>query len=250
MPRFVGFVPRFIGLFGAVAIVASAQTVSAADMPVKTAPPSAATIVAPNWAGFYVGIAGGYGWGRAEQTDATPFSSGSYDTAGGVIGGNLGYNWQSGPVVFGLETDLSYANITGSTVGTDPASGHCNVPVTPPHCDSSIAALGTVRGRVGYTWKNLLPYVTGGLAYGKLNGSEGVPGTGGSGSAWAAGWTVGAGLEAALAPNWSAKVEYLYVDLGNPTVFNDVFIGVTVPQSVRTTASIVRLGVNYRFGSL
>lgn len=237
---------RFVGLVVAFGAALSIQAASAADLPVK-APPAA--IASPHWAGLYVGLAGGYGWGRAEQTDATPFSSGTYNTTGGVIGGTIGYNWQSGPVVFGVETDLSYANITGSTVGTDPVSGTCATAVA-PHCESTIAALGTVRGRIGYAWKNLLPYVTGGLAYAKLDGLEGIAGNGGSGSSWVAGWTIGAGLEAALAPHWSAKIEYLYVDLGNPTVFNNVFVGVTVPQSLRTTASVVRLGVNYRFGAL
>jgi outer membrane immunogenic protein len=161
----------------------------------------------------------------------------------------LGYNWQSGRIVYGLETDLSYAKVTGSTIGTDPASGNCATAAA-PHCESTIGVLGTLRARIGYTWDRLLPYLTGGLAYAKLDGLEGVTGTGGSGSSWVAGWTIGAGLEADLARQWSAKIEYLYVDLGNPNVFDDVFVGVTVPQSLRTTASIVRLGINYRFGAL
>ncbi len=237
---------RFIGFAVALAIVSAAHAASAADLPLK-APALASP--APNWAGFHVGLAGGYGWGRAEQTDATPFTTGTYNTTGGVIGGTVGYNWQFGPTVLGVETDLSYAHITGSTTGTDPVSGPCAT-LAAPHCESTITALGTLRARIGYAWKNLLPYVTGGLAYAELNGQEGVTGDGGSGSSWVAGWTIGAGLEAALAPKWTAKVEYLYVDLGNPSVFNDVFVGVPVAQSVRTTASIVRLGVNYRFGAL
>lgn len=249
MQRFARVVRRFVGFVGVVGAAAFVQAASAADMPVKVPAAAPAALAAPNWTGFYVGLAGGYGWGRAEQTDSTPFSSGTYDTTGGVIGGTIGYSWQSGPVVFGLETDLSYANITGSTIGTDPASGTCATAAA-PHCESTIAALGTVRGRIGYAWKNLLPYVTGGLAYAKLNGLEGVTGDGGSGSSWVAGWTVGAGLEAALAPRWTAKIEYLYVDLGTPTVFNDVFVGVPVAQSIRTNASVVRVGVNYRFGAL
>jgi outer membrane immunogenic protein len=149
--------------------------------------------------------------------------------------------------VFGVETDLSYADIKGSTIGTDPASGNCAVPAN-PNCESTIRALGTARGRLGLAWQNLLPYVTGGLAYANLHGAEGVTGTGGSGSKWVPGWTIGAGLEGILAPNWSVKAEYLYVDLGRHEVFTDVFGGVPTPESLRETAHIVRVGVNYRFG--
>src|SRR5665647_1134666 len=116
--------------------IASANAAFGADMSVKAPEPA---IIAPNWTGVYVGIAGGPGWGRAEQTDDTLFTSGRYNTNGGVVGGTLGYNWQAGPAVFGFETDLSYAWIKGSTVGTDPASGNCSA----MHCESEIRALGT-----------------------------------------------------------------------------------------------------------
>lgn len=225
----------------AIVAAGSVQIASAADVPVKApvhkAP--AAMVVGADWAGFYVGFAGGYGFGQAEQTDPTPFTSGIYDTGGGLIGATLGYNWQSGQTVFGLETDLSYADIKGSTTG----AGNCAL----PNCESTIRALGTARGRFGLAWKNLMPYVTGGLAYANLHGSEGVPGAGGSGSKWVPGWTVGGGIEGILAPNWSAKVEYLYVDLGRHEVFTDVFGGVPSAESLRTTAHIVRVGINYRF---
>jgi outer membrane immunogenic protein len=233
----------------AIAAAGCAQIASAADVPVKAPVYKApvAVVISPNWTGFYVGIAGGYGWGKAEQSDSFPFNSGTYNTSGGLIGGTLGYNWQSGATVFGVETDLSYADIKGSTIGTDPASGNCAVPAN-PNCESTIRALGTARGRLGLAWQNLLPYVTGGLAYANLHGAEGVTGTGGSGSKWVPGWTIGAGLEGILAPNWSVKAEYLYVDLGRHEVFTDVFGGVPTPESLRETAHIVRVGVNYRFG--
>jgi outer membrane immunogenic protein len=220
-----------------------ASSVPAADLPVKApAYVLPAAVIAPTWTGLYVGVAGGFGWGRAEQTDPIPFTSGTYKTRGGLIGGTLGYNWQSGPAVFGLETDLSWANIKGSTAGI-PGNGCALL-----HCESTMSALGTVRGRLGLVaWQNLLPYVTGGLAYAKLHGAEGVAGFGGSGSKWVSGWTIGGGLEGMLTPNWSAKVEYLYVDLGRHKVFNDVFGGLTFPESLRTTAHVLRFGANYRF---
>lgn len=221
---------------------------NAADLPAKAPPPP---LVPPvpfyTWTGFYVGAAGGYGWGRATQTDSTPFSSGRYDTNGGIIGGTLGYNWQLGPAVVGLETDLSWASISGSTVGTDPASGTCGA----RHCESRIQAFGTVRGRLGYAWQNFMPYITGGLAYANVHGAEGnggPPGAFGSGDSWMAGWTVGAGIEAKFAPNWSGKIEYLYADLGSKGVFTDRIPGLgRFTETLDVTTQMVRVGVNYHF---
>jgi outer membrane immunogenic protein len=98
---------------------------------------------------------------------------------------------------------------------------------------------------------NVLPYLTGGLAVGWLNGQDGdVPANGafGAGTRTVVGWTVGGGVEAMFNQKWSAKVEYLYVDFGNRTIFNDNVGGVIFPESLRYTASILRVGVNYRFG--
>lgn len=234
--------------FAVVAFVAagSAQIASAADMPVKAPAYNApvAVIIPPTWTGLYVGLAGGYGWGKAEQTDATPFTSGRYSTHGGLIGATLGYNWQSGAAVFGVETDLSWASIKGSTVGTDPASGNCFA----RHCESTIRDLGTVRGRIGYAWQNWMPYFTGGLAYADVYGKEGNGLRGGSGSKWVTGYTVGGGVEAMFARNWSGKIEYLYVNLRTHQIFTDNFGGgVFFPESLRETAQVVRVGVNYRF---
>jgi len=236
-------------LLATFAAIGFASIASAADMPVKA--PMAPVYATYNWTGWYVGLQGGAAWGRAEQTDAAGFTSGRYNTRGGLVGGTLGYNWQTGPVVFGLETDLSWASIKGSTSGTDPASGNtCGG--SPPNCDSKITTLGTVRGRLGYAWQNLLPYVTGGLAYANVHGSEGdvaANGAFGSGSKWVAGWTVGGGLEGIIAPNWTAKLEYLYVNLGSRAGFTDTNGGVLVAQSLRETAQVVRVGINYRFAN-
>ena len=237
----------FVASLSAAALsLAAIGGASAADLPVKApAYDAPAAVAAPSWTGWYVGVAGGGGWGSAEQTDLTPFSSGRYDTRGGVIGGTVGYNWQSGPVVFGLETDLSYATLKGSTTGTDPASGTCGG----AHCESEIRALGTVRGRLGLAaWDNLLPYVTGGLAYANVRGEEGNggPTAFGSGSDWIAGWTIGAGLEGKFAPNWSAKVEYLYADLKGD-VFTDNVFGVLFSENLHITTHVLRVGVNYHF---
>jgi outer membrane immunogenic protein len=214
-----------------------------APAPYYKAPP--ASEVAAAWAGFYVGIEGGWGWGRTEQTDATGFSSGRYDVSGGLIGGTLGYNWQASNIVFGLEGDGSWADINGSTTG----GGFCGG--ASPNCSAKLDALGTVRGRLGLAFNNLLPYVTGGLAVGDLHGAEGdiaANGAFGAGSATVTGWTVGGGLEYMFMPNWSLKAEYLYVDLGNHTIFNDnVGGGVLVAERERFSTNIFRGGLNYHF---
>jgi outer membrane immunogenic protein len=238
----------------AVAVLGFTSVASAADMPVKAPAP----IVAPlyNWTGPYIGIAGGYGWGHSNQTDPgiptcppgeinlgdgcfTPIADGNYTLSGGVIGGTIGYNWQNGPWVFGIEGDYSWADISGSSNVCGASSG------IPHPCGSKIESLGTLRGRIGYAMGatgNWLPYVTGGLAVGEVNAWDSL--TPASGSDFRAGWTVGGGVEVGITQNWTAKVEYLYVDLGSQQMFNVV---PGVPETVSFTANILRAGVNYRF---
>jgi outer membrane immunogenic protein len=233
-------------------IAATLTAARAADMPLKAPPLPLAP--AWSWGGLYIGIEGGGGWGHAEDTDSTGFDSGRFNVSGGLIGGTIGYNWQFNQFVLGLEGDGSWADINGSTTGTVAAIGTCGG--APPNCNSKLDALGTIRGRIGITgitWNNVLPYVTGGLAVGSLNGSEGTAlaaGAVGSGTTTVDGWTLGGGLEARLGGAWSVKAEYLYIDLGNHVIFNDTLPslgGAIVGQSVRYTANIARVGLNYRF---
>jgi outer membrane immunogenic protein len=206
-----------------------------------------------NWTGAYVGIAGGVGWGHSKQTDpgvpcdffdtcvvvTAPIGDGSYTVNGGVIGGTLGYNWQQGPWVFGVEGDYSWADISGS-------SNTCGANTPVPHaCGTKLESLGTFRGRIGYAMGatgNWLPYVTGGLAVGELKAWDALSPS--SGSDFRAGWTVGAGVEVGFERNWTFKLEYLYVDLGSSQMFNIV---AGVPETVSFTANIVRAGINYKF---
>ena len=206
-----------------------------------------------SWTGPYMGIEGGGGWGHSNQTDpglpASPPASpppcvdcnnngdGSFAVDGGFVGGTLGYNWQSGPWVLGLEGDYSWANITGS-------SSSCGV-AAPHNCGTTLDSFGTVRGRLGYavgnggTW---LPYVTGGLAMGELHAWDAL--TPASGNAFRTGWTVGGGVETALSQNWTFKLEYLYMDLGTAQLFNIV---PSVPETVSFDANVIRAGFNYKF---
>jgi outer membrane immunogenic protein len=179
-----------------------------------------------SWTGFYLGLNGGGGWGRS-----TWDRTGSFDLSGGVIGGTAGFNWQTGQMVLGIEGDVDWSGVSGSTVTACPAG-----------CATRNDWLGTVRGRAGYAFDRFLPYVTGGAAAGDIRAS--TPGFAGA-SQTNLGWTVGAGLEGAIIGNWSAKAEYLHVDLGS---FNCALsCGLVTPDNVSLKAELLRGGVNYRF---
>ena len=148
-----------------------------------------------------------------------------------MVGGTIGYNWQSAQWVFGLEGDINWTNIEGSTNTLCPAG-----------CRTENSWLATARARVGYAVNRVLPYVTGGLAVGDINAS--TPGFTGAEDT-KIGWTVGGGLEFVIAGNWTAKAEYLYVDLGK---FNcGLGCGAFVTDNVSFTTHIARGGVNFRF---
>jgi len=215
---------------------------AAAMVAVSTLPAAA-----QSWSGTYGGVSGGYGWGQSNQTDPglinlpVPLTAdGHYSVNGGLLGGTLGHNLQNGRFLYGLEGDLSWADIAGQSAVCGPT-----MPVPHP-CGTKLEALGTFRGRAGYAAganADWLLYATGGLAIGDVHGWDSS--TPASGNDWRAGWTVGVGVEKAFAPNWTAKLEYLHVDLGNGQMFNVV---PGVPESVSFRADILRLGVNYKFG--
>ena len=222
----------FAGCLVAAALVA-AQCAAAADLsvaPLYKAPP--ATPVPPpayNWTGFYLGVNGGGGWGRSWWS-----ANGTHvDLSGGLVGGTAGYNWQIGKVVLGVEGDIDWARLEGTN-----ASAPC-----PTGCNTSDTWLSTVRGRVGYAFDRFMPYLTGGLAVGDIRAATaGLSG----GESTNAGWTVGAGLEVALPGNWTAKAEYLHVDLGR---FNcGAGCNPSPSDNVSMQDNVFRAGVNYRFG--
>jgi outer membrane immunogenic protein len=178
------------------------------------------------WTGFYLGVNGGGGWGRSSW-DRT----GNFNLSGGVIGGTAGFNWQTGQVVLGIEGDVDWSGVTGTTMTLCPAG-----------CVTRNDWLGTARGRVGYAFDRFLPYVTGGLAVGDIKAS--TPGFAGA-TQTNLGWTIGAGMEVAIVGNWSAKAEYLHVDLGS---FNCALsCGLVTPDNVSFKAELMRGGVNYKF---
>jgi outer membrane immunogenic protein len=216
-------------LASAAVVLASAVAANAADLrpalPTK-APPLPPLPLVFDWSGLYVGVNGGGGWGRA-RTDR----SGNFNTSGGVVGGTAGYNMQFGTWVLGVEGDMDWSGVSGTT----------NV-ATCPGCAEKNNWLGTVRGRAGYAWGNFMPYITGGLAVGDVKAT--APGFRGQTNTQA-GWAAGAGAEYAINRNWSAKLEYLHVDLGR---FNCGLNCSAMPvDNVRFNENLVRGGVNFRF---
>lgn len=199
------------------AVIATASmgaTAQAADLSYRPAPQYTVNqpLNALSWAGPYLGGNLSYSWGQIDNSPTRPSGIG-----GGVQGG---YNWQSGQFVFGLEGDLS------ATAASD----------TFAPWKFSNPWFGTARGRVGYAVNNMLLYATGGLAFGEVRGEA----FGVSESHTNVGWTLGGGAEFALNQNWSAKVEYLYVNLA------DSNFSLTGLQN-GANFSTLRVGVNYHF---
>lgn len=219
----------------------------AADLPMRPEYPAAAPAVVQqvyNWTGFYVGVNGGYGWGSQDPLNIITdrFDKFSHGISGGAIGGTLGAQIQAGHVVMGLEADLDWADITGTSVTTATAGG---VFLGGPfNAKSNIDWESTVRARVGYANDNWLFYGTGGLAL--LGAKTTLTTAGGAavcGAVFAnctptnrqAGLALGAGIEYGLTPALSAKLEYLYIAAASLEV---------------STYSEIRAGLNYRFGGM
>jgi outer membrane immunogenic protein len=224
----------FLAGVSALAVLATIGGANAADlgrrypaqMPVKAEPVYAAY----NWTGFYLGINGGGAWGKSNFSD--PFgTTGDFNLSGAMIGGTAGYNWQAGRAVFGVEGDIDWSTVKGSTNADACVGGPC---------ETKNPWFGTARGRVGYAFDRVMPYVTGGLAFGGVKANT----AGGSVSETRAGWTVGGGVEAAIAGPLTAKIEYLYADLGK---MNCGAPTCTAGGDVKFNANIVRAGLNYRF---
>ena len=210
---------------------------SAADMPMPA--PSPPPLYLPeartyNWTGFYVGLNGGGAFGQSNWTDPALPATGNFTVGGGLFGGTVGANYQLGGVVLGVEADGDWSNVSGTTFNTSCVG---------VGCQTNSDWLATARGRVGYAWDRVLVYGTAGGALANVQAAAGLfPFS----SSTQAGWTAGAGIEYAFAPNWSAKVEYLFVDLANASCGTTNCGGTTT--TVSFNENIIRGGVNFKFG--
>lgn len=263
-------------LLGSLALTAlvAGQPALAADLPARMYTKAAAPMVSPafNWSGFYIGVHAGYAFGDDDTVVTTgqapinvinvlggarPANVG-LERDGFIGGGQIGYNWQTSPNwVFGVEADISYTDLRESrTVVTVPLSGIGTLANT---FTSNMDYLGTVRGRLGYSWDRTMIYATGGLAYAQINNNATFFGPAGQlqfvggNRRTDTGYTVGGGIEHAFAGNWSMKAEYLYYDLGADTVAVNVVPGSGGGGTGYNTrfdndGHIVRAGLNYRFG--
>jgi outer membrane immunogenic protein len=208
----------------------------AADMPVK------APIVTPvfNWSGFYVGGTAGYSWGDSRDRIVGAVNvTDPYGVHGFAGGGTVGYNWQSAGWVAGVEGDISFSHINGSVSGNSGNFGCGNT------CTTDVKDFATARGRLGYAFGQVLPYVTGGFASARVAAADNLIGLPGSITNWQNGWTVGGGVEYAFNNAWSAKVEYLHFNVGDSKIF--LVNGFPIKESAQF--DIVRAGINYRFGT-
>jgi outer membrane immunogenic protein len=243
-----------------------------------------------SWTGFYVGANGGYSWGRS-RTDVSYFNtptgapiappagsitSAAFDMNGGIAGAQAGYNWQNGNWVYGIEGDLQWSGERGSALyscapAAGPVPGVCNplltfllpgtVGGTTLAIDQKLQWFGTLRGRVGIlATPKVLFYGTGGLAFGEIKTTGTMTGLDGfslpitsvaSNSTTRAGWTLGVGVEGKITQNWSAKLEYLYMDLGRfssgPFTLAPAS-NISANVSSHFTDHILRAGINYQFG--
>ncbi len=259
-------------------ICAGLGAASAADLPIKA--PIYKAPDPPWWTGFYAGGNLGYSWGHSSTnvTFTTPPAAGAFGASSsfamnGVIGGlQAGHNWQRGTWVFGLETDIQLSDQAGRALYPCPGI-FCSLGSTLPggaaafpgalSLNQRLEWFGTLRGRVGTTalsptW---LAYATGGLAYGSIDTSGTISGFNGVGAPVVAGftnetvklgWTLGVGLEGRIMGNWTAKIEYLYIDLGTVS-FNGINALAANPNPIAVsgtshiTDNILRVGVNYQF---
>jgi outer membrane immunogenic protein len=201
-------------VFGALALVWASWPAIAAD--VQRTPVSALTapraVTSPYWSGAYAGVNLGYLWGTVDNLRPAP--------QGAAGGAQLGYNWRTGPVVLGGEADIQASDAQDTFA---------------PYKFSN-PWFGTVRGRGGYAFDNLLVYATAGLAYG--GGRLEIAGL--AESKTHLGWTAGGGIEVGLTPTWSAKAEYLFIGLSDRTyVLSGISSGID--------SHLVRFGVNRRF---
>jgi outer membrane immunogenic protein len=233
----------------AAALVGMAAPAFAADMPYKAPPP--APYVAPiyDWTGFYIG--GNGGWGQSHScvdflnAAGVAVASGCRDRSGGVIGGQIGYRWQAGPWVFGLEAQGDWADLSNQRQSL-------LFPGLSTRTETN--AIGLFTGQIGYAWNASLFYLKGGAAvtdnrFSVINNANGVELLASSATRW--GGTVGVGWEYGFAPNWSFGIEYDHLFMGhannsftstNPLVVN------ALNSRVSQDVDLLTLRVNYRFG--
>jgi len=233
-----------LGSVGLVALGMAAAPASAADLaarPVYTkAPPMVQAVY--DWSGFYIGINGGWAQTNDHRYDPVFGLIGDLNPDGGTVGGQIGYRWQSGPWVFGLEAQGNWADLSGSTINLLGLPGDA--------VRSKMDAFGLFTGQIGYAWNNVLLYAKGGAAVTDRNYEFTTAGLTTSSTGYETRWspTVGAGLEFGFAQNWSLGVEYnhIFEDRHDASFNAPGFLPFSERAGGDTDMVLGRL--NYRFG--
>jgi len=252
---------------GATLLILSSGFAMAADMRVK-APVRPVADAAYNWSGFYIGANAGHSSGRAEIDYTTPFVTleTTNRPSGFIGGGQIGYNWQNGAWVYGVEADLAHRDASRQSrflfPGTVPATA--GNPFGSINGDNTIFRteqdwLGTARGRVGQAWSNWLVYGTGGAAFGSTRRSVTETLVAPNQASFSTvsdrdtsvGWTAGAGAQVGFG-QWSLGLEYLYVDLGKSKVTQPAITNLVVfpadTTTVHDTSHVLRFKLDYAIG--
>jgi outer membrane immunogenic protein len=252
-------------LIVAVASIIIASRASAADLPVRAGPaPAYIPVTAPyDWGGGYIGINGGYGFGQSQWGDplnpSGSTSTGDFRLSGALVGVTMGVSGQFGAFVLGVEGDFDWQRVSGTSgstfCGSIISSAAVGAMAAGLNCRTESDWLGTIRARFGYAWDRVLLYGTAGGAGANVQaGLSGLPRQGHD----QFGWTAGAGLEVAIADNWTVKVEYLFVDLAKASCnqscgFDVAATATPTPATsanigVNFNENIVRAGLNFKFG--
>lgn len=221
----------------------------AADMAVKAPPPAPLPPPIYNWSGFYIGANGG--WGNShncwdfELVAGPAFNDGCRDRSGGVVGGQIGYRWQSNQFVFGLEAQGDWADLSNTRVSLlDPTLS----------TRTKTDGIGLFTGQIGWAWNAALLYVKGGAAvagnkFEILDTASGLGLVSASNTRW--GGTLGVGFEYGFAPNWSIGAEYNHLwmgDASNSFAIVDPRLTGVIGNRVDQDIDMVTVRINYRFG--
>jgi len=246
-------------MFAGVAVLALTTTAVptlAADLPARM--PAPAPVMAPlpySWSGFYIGGHGGWATARKDWTQtlpaafATPIANtASYDADGFLGGGQVGFNWQTGAFVFGVEFDASWTDLSGDGGQTLTTSWRSF---------TDFNWIGTVTGRFGYAFDRVLVYGKGGFAWADEDHHQNFTPAGGVATTVSTtgnthtGWVAGAGIEVALWDNWTGKAEYNYIDLGRENLLFTNSAPAPGPRAtdnwdIEQRIHVVKFGLNYR----
>ncbi len=215
------------------------QVASAADMRLPTKAPM--MVAAHSWTGLYIGAHIGAGWGTSGWVDGPPLLTnlGSHGTSGIVGGGQVGFNWQTGALVLGVEAEGSWGNLSGN-----------HIDLFASNLQTNVRNIYAISGRAGWAMNQVLLFAKAGGAWATFDYVDtfGAGILNGASSGTRSGYLLGLGAEYAFNRNWSAKAEYNYLNFGTQTLPFSGGVGGAFTQTISEYIHVLKFGVNYRFG--